>query len=147
MCISLESQERCYGASVHGSKINAINPILRLFLYHFLHRMSSWRQESIHNNTNNQQTPPPWWWSCLPLQRCGFNESMPPEWRAALRICCPRPLLKGLVEFNKLMQKTIYLYWPLCFIDVGLSAGNNGGRNGINRRRQMPKSSNKIVTL
>jgi hypothetical protein len=58
---------------------------------------------SIHNNTNNQQTPPPWWWSRLPLQLRGFDDTMPPEWRAALRIHFLRPLLKGLVEFNKLM--------------------------------------------
>jgi hypothetical protein len=29
------------GARLGGSKINAINLILRLFLYHFLHTMSS----------------------------------------------------------------------------------------------------------
>ncbi len=86
-----------------GSKSNTINLILRLFLYHFLHTMSSWHHESIHNNTNNQQTPPPWWWSRLPLQRRGFNESTPSKWQAALRIHFLRPLLKGLVKFNKLM--------------------------------------------
>jgi hypothetical protein len=32
-----------------------------------------------------------------------FNESTPSEWRAALRIHFSRPLLKGLVKFNKLM--------------------------------------------
>ncbi len=56
-----------YGAHVGGSKINAIHLIIRLFLYHLLHMMSSWRHESIHNSTNNQQTPPPWWWSHSPL--------------------------------------------------------------------------------
>jgi hypothetical protein len=29
-----------YGARVGGSKSNAVNPILRLFLYHILHTMS-----------------------------------------------------------------------------------------------------------
>ncbi len=66
-----------YGAHVGGLKRNAINLILRLFLYHILHTMSSWCHESIRNSTNNQQTPSPWWWSRSPLQRRGFNESMP----------------------------------------------------------------------
>ncbi len=89
-------------ARLGGSKINAINLILRLFLYHYLHTMSLWRHESIHNNTNKQQTPPPWWWSCLPLQRCGFNESTTSKWRAALLMFIPRPLLKGFGRINKL---------------------------------------------
>ncbi len=116
------------GARLGGSKSNAINLILRLLLYHFLHTMSLWHHESIHNNTSNQQTPPPWWWSRSPLQRCGFDDTTPPEWRLALRIHFLRPLSKGLVKFNKLMQKSIYLYQPLCLIDVGSSAGNNGGQ-------------------
>ncbi len=48
-------------------------------------------------------TPPPWWWSRSPLQRHGFDESTPPEGRAALRIHFPRLLLRGLDKFNKLM--------------------------------------------
>ncbi len=80
------------GARLSAAKSNAVNLILRLFLHHFLHTMSSWRHESIHNNTNNQQTPPPWWRSHLPLQWRGFNESTPSEWRAALPMFIPRPL-------------------------------------------------------
>ncbi len=91
------------GARLRGSISNAINLILRLYLYHFLHMMSLWCHKSIHNNTNNQQTPPPWWWSRSPLQRRGFEESTPSEWWAALRIHFLRLLLKGLVKFNKLM--------------------------------------------
>ncbi len=91
-----------YGACMGGSKSNAVNLILRLFLYHILHTMSSLHHESIHNSTNNQQTPPPWWWSRSPLQQREFNESTPPEGRAGLRIHFPRPLLKGLVKFIKL---------------------------------------------
>ncbi len=98
-----ESNTSWCDARLGGSKSNAVNLILRLFLYHFLHTMSLWRHKSIHNNTNNQQTPPPWWWSCLPLQQHGFDESTTSEWWAALRIYFPRPLLKGLVQFNKLM--------------------------------------------
>ncbi len=49
-----------YGAPVGGTNSHAINLILRLFFYYFLHTMSSWRHKLIHNNTNNQQTPPPW---------------------------------------------------------------------------------------
>ncbi len=84
-------------------KSNAVDLILRLFLYYFLHTMSSWHHEAIHNNTNNQQTPPPWWWSRSPLQRRGFNESMPSKWQAALRIYFSRLLLKGFGRINKLM--------------------------------------------
>ena len=95
----IAQQNIWYGASVGGPKYYAVNLILRSFLYHFLHMLSS---ESIHNNTNTQRTSPPWWWSRSPLQRCEFNESMPPEGRAALRIHFPRPVLKGLVKFIKL---------------------------------------------
>ncbi len=93
---------RC-GACLSASKNNTVNLILRLFLYHFLHTMSLWRHESIHHNTNNQQTPPPWWWSRSPLHRHGFDESTPPEWRAALLMFVPRLLLKGFGRINKLM--------------------------------------------
>ncbi len=85
-----------------GPKYYAVNLVLRFFLYHFLHTMSSWCHDSIHNNTNNQQTPPPWWWSRLPLQRRGLDESTPPKRWAALRINFPRLLLKGFIRINKL---------------------------------------------
>ncbi len=88
-----------YGARMGGPKYYAINLILRLFLYRFLHALSS---ESIHNNTNTQQTSPPWWWSHLPLQRRWFYDFMLPEGRAALHIYCPRPLLKDLNRLIKL---------------------------------------------
>jgi hypothetical protein len=65
---------------------------------------------------------------------------MPPKGRAALRIHIPQPLLKGLVKFIKLKQLLIYFYQPLCLIDVGLSADDNGGRNGIHRHWRMPKT-------
>jgi hypothetical protein len=42
-----------YGAHQCGALSNTVNLILRLFLYHFLHRMSSWHCESVHNNTNS----------------------------------------------------------------------------------------------
>ncbi len=93
---------RC-GARLSASKSNAVNLILRLCLYYFLHMMSSWHHESIHNNTSNQQTPPPWWWSCSPLQRCGFDDTTPPEERAALRMFIPRPLSKDFFWFIKLI--------------------------------------------
>ncbi len=91
------------GARLGGSKSNAVDLILRLFLYYFLHTMSSWRHKSICNNKNNQQTPPPWWWSRSPLQRHGFNESTLSEWWAALLMFVSRPLLKGFGRINKLM--------------------------------------------
>ncbi len=86
-----------------GQNVTPPNPSLGLFLYHFLHTMSLWGHESIHNNTNNQQTPPPWWWSCSPLQRRGFDDTTPPEGRAALRMFFSRPLSKDFVWFIKLM--------------------------------------------
>jgi hypothetical protein len=86
-----------------GQNVTPHNPSLGLFLYHFLHMMSSWHHESIHNNTNNQQTPPPWWWRRSPLQRRGFNYTTLPEGRAALRMFVPRPLSKDFVWFIKLM--------------------------------------------
>ncbi len=96
------TKETWYGARVGRPKYYAVNLILRLFLYHFLHTMSSWHHESIHNNTNNQQTPPPWWWSRSPLQRHGFDESTLSEWRAALLMFVPRLLSKGFGRINKL---------------------------------------------
>ncbi len=91
------------GACPGGSKSNAVKIILRLFLYHFLHAMSSLRHESIYNNTSNQQTPPPWWWSRSPFQRCGFDDTTPPEGRAALRMFVPRLLSNDFVWFIKWM--------------------------------------------
>ncbi len=91
------------GAREGGSLSNTVNLIWRLFLYHFLHTVSSWCRESIHNNTNNQQKPSPWWWRRLPLQQCGFYQSTPSEWWVALRMYLPRPLAKDFVWFLKLM--------------------------------------------
>ncbi len=92
------SEKPRYGARKGGSLSNTVKLILRLFLYHFLHTMSLWCQESIHNNTNNQQTPPPWWWSRLPLQWHGFYESMPPKGQAALPKYCLMPMLKDFFD-------------------------------------------------
>jgi hypothetical protein len=39
----------------------------------------------------------------LPLQQCRFDEFTPSEWRAALRMFVPRPLLKGYGRIKKLM--------------------------------------------
>ncbi len=97
--ISMEYWSWC-GARLGGSNSNAVNLILRLFLYQFLHTMSSWCHESIHNNTNNQQTPPPWWWSRLPHQRHGFDEYTMSKWWVALLIFVPRLLLKCLSRIN-----------------------------------------------
>jgi hypothetical protein len=63
--------------------------------------------------------------------RHGFDESTPLEWQAALRIYFPRPLLKGLAEFNILIYKLIYLYQPYVQLNLGSSASNNGGQHGI----------------
>ncbi len=107
---------RC-GARLGGSNSNAVNLILRLFLYHFLHTMSSWRHKSIHNNTNNQQTPPPWWWSRSPLQQHGFNESMTTKWQASLRMYFPRPLLKGALGLLANLKETREVKWA-CWVEA-----------------------------
>jgi hypothetical protein len=60
------------------------------------------RQDATHN-TNTQQTPPPWWWSRQPLWWHGFDESMLPKGRAALRISLPRPPSNSFDRFFKLM--------------------------------------------
>ncbi len=86
-----------------GRKVMLLTSSEGYFCTIFLHTLSSWCHKSIHINTNNLQTPPPWWWSWLPLQRCGFYESTPSEWWAALRIHFLSLLLKGLVKFNKLI--------------------------------------------
>ncbi len=112
-CLAFLSVHHWCGARVCGPKYYAVNLILRLFFYHFLHTMSSWRHESIHNNTNNQQTPPPWWWSRSPLQRRGFNKSTPSERRAVLLIFVLRPLLKGLDRLIKYKFLLINFYQPL----------------------------------
>jgi hypothetical protein len=54
-------------------------------------------------HTNTQQTPPPWWWSRKPLRQRGFDESMPPEGQAALRIHLSRLPLNGFDRFIKLL--------------------------------------------
>ncbi len=99
-----------YGAPVGGPKYYAINHILRLFLYLFLHTSSF---ESIHNISNTQRTSPPWWWSRLPLQWCGFDDYMPPKGQAALHIYFPSLISKDLNRFIKLKYLSIYFYWPL----------------------------------
>jgi hypothetical protein len=52
-------RHRC-GARLSGSKSNAVNLILRLFVYHFLHTMSLWCHETSQStttqNTNNTTT-------------------------------------------------------------------------------------------
>ncbi len=86
-----------------GQNVTPHNPSLGLCLYPFLHKMSLWHHDSIHDNTNNQQTPPPWWWSRLHLQRHGFDESTPSLWWVALRMFVPMLLSKDFVWFIKLL--------------------------------------------
>jgi hypothetical protein len=59
--------------------------------------------ETATHNINTHKTSAPWWWRRAPFQRRGFDETMLPGGQAALRIYCLRPLLKGLLRFNKLM--------------------------------------------
>jgi hypothetical protein len=102
-CVHCHQRRPVWCTPISASKSNADNLILRLFLCHFLHMMSSWRHDSIHNNTSNKQTPPPWWWSRPPLQRHGFDDTTPPEGRAALRMFLPWLVSKDFVWFVKLM--------------------------------------------
>jgi hypothetical protein len=48
------------------------------------------------------QSPSPWWQSRSPLQWHQFNESVPPEWWAALHMFVPRPPSNGLAVIDKL---------------------------------------------
>ena len=98
-----------YGASLGGALCYINNPILRLFSHtclHIshtrLHTTSDDDQTRRHICTNNRQTPSPWWWSHSPLQRCGFDESMPPEGWAALCMFVPMPPSKRFNKFIKL---------------------------------------------
>ena len=58
--------------------------------------------------------------------RLGFDESTPPDGWAAWHIYCPRPLLKGLVKFNRLvvilcgtyLTKNLAFWYKFnCFVD------------------------------
>jgi hypothetical protein len=58
--------------------------------------------------------------------RLGFDESTPPDGRVAWHIFCPRPLLKGLVKFNRLVfvlcgtyltKNLAFWYKSYCFVD------------------------------
>ena len=65
--------------------------------------LTSHESETAQKAQTRWQTPSPWWWSCSPLQRRGFDEPMPPEGWAALRMCVPMPPLKQCNKFIKLM--------------------------------------------
>ena len=102
VCTGKWSTSNRYGASLGGALCFINNPTLRLLSY--LSTYDEWRRsdETAQKSTNNRQTPSPWWWSCLPLQRCGFDESIPPEGWAALRMFVPMPPSKRFNRFNKL---------------------------------------------
>jgi hypothetical protein len=98
-----------YGASLGGALCYINNPTLRIFSHtclHIsrthLHTTSDDDQTRRHICTNNRQTPSPWWWSRSPLQRRGFDESMPPEGWAALCMLDPMPPSKRFNIFIKL---------------------------------------------
>ena len=99
-----------YGASLGGAKSNVFNPTLRLFSHTclislilvYIRRVTTTRRDGT-KSTNNRQTPSPWWWSRSPLQRRGFDEPMPPEGWAALRMLVPMPPSKRFNRSNKLM--------------------------------------------
>jgi hypothetical protein len=68
-----------------GQKVMPINLIVRQYAYvkvmfwYFFTYDELRQQETATHNTNTEQTLPPWRWSHLPLQRRGFDESMPAE--------------------------------------------------------------------
>ncbi len=84
-----------YGTSLGGPLCNTHNPILRLFSCTCLHTTSE-------DNQTRPRKKHKRWWSYLPLQRRGFDESMPLEGWAAFRIFFPMPLSKWFNKFNKL---------------------------------------------
>jgi len=101
-------QNRRYGASLGGALCFINNPTLRLFSHTCLqisrtrlHTTSDDNQTRRHICTNNRQTPPPWW-SRLPLQRHGFDETMPPEGWAALHMFVSMSPSKRFNRFPKL---------------------------------------------
>ncbi len=104
-----------------GQNVTPHNPSLGLFLYRFLHTMSLWCHESIHNNTNNQQTPLPWWWSCLPLQWRGFDESTPSKWQAALPCLFRGHCQRILAESINWDRNQYFFLLTLCFIELGFN--------------------------
>jgi hypothetical protein len=98
-----------YGASLGGTLCYINNPTLRLRLFSHtclhisrtrLHTTSDDDQTRQHICTNNRLTPPPWW-SRSPFQRHGFDEPMPPEGWAALRMFVPMSPPKRLNRFHK----------------------------------------------
>ena len=106
---------------VGGALCYVNNPILRLFSHtcpHLsrtrLHTTSDDDQTRRHKSTNNRQTPSPWWWSRSPLQRRGFDESMPLKGRAAFCMIFSTPPSKQFNRFNNLFLLTS------CFIEIGL---------------------------
>jgi len=70
-------------------------------------RLTSHESETTHKAQITYQTPSQWCWSRLPLQRRGFDEPMPPEGWAALRMFILMPPSKGFNRFIKLKYKLI----------------------------------------
>ena len=90
---SLQSR---YGASLGGPLCNTSKMYVQWV------RLTSHEPETAQKAQTTWQTTSPWCWSRLPLQRHGFDEPMPPEGWAALRMFVPRPLLQWFHRFNKL---------------------------------------------
>ena len=102
------------GAHLGGSLCHTHNLTLRLFSRTCLHTRSLRRpDETAQKEQTTWQTTSPWCWSRSPLQRRGFDEPMPPEGWAALRMFVPMPPSKQLTRFNKFKEKLIYFYWSL----------------------------------
>jgi hypothetical protein len=107
---------------------------LRLCSGTFLHTTS----ETAKTTQTTLQTPSPWCWSCSTLQHCGFDEPTPLEGQAASRIPFLRLLLNNLAIINQFKQLLRYFYQPVCILNLGLHASNNGGKNGIHCHWRQP---------
>ncbi len=106
-CLTCRMYYCWYGASQSGAQSNTFNLILRLCCRAFFtYEDPDWGVTSCETTQKTQMTfqiPSPWWQSRLPLQRCWFNKSTPPEGWVALQMHFPWPLLKSFVRINKLM--------------------------------------------
>ena len=86
-----------YGASLGDPLCNTSK------MYIHWVRLTSHESETAQKAQTTWQTTSPWCWSRSPLQWRVFDEPMPPEGWAALRMIVPMPPSKRFNRFIKLM--------------------------------------------
>jgi len=110
---SLRHGCRRYGASLGGSLCKTSKMYVRQV------GLTSHESKTAQKAQATWQTTPSWCWSCSPLQRRGFDEPMPPEGWAVLRMFVSRPHSKRFNRLNKLKKIWIYIL-ASCSIKFGL---------------------------